>query len=163
RPDDPEAEREEAECLVVVTPGDCDAWSSRPPEPLVAAAARAEWAGTANRLSPARVEWTVIDEVTLATRYPGSDDRDLSPAASTTGPVTFVPDVTTAPARTLILQRRSAVAFDAGTGLARPTFLRMLNRLQPPAPPWDVMPGPARVHLILFVHRVEGMTPGLYA
>ena len=63
----------------------------------------------------------------------------------------------------MILQRRSAVAFDARSGLARDYFFSMLARLRPGAPPWDAIDWPPHVHLILFVHRVEGMTPGVYA
>jgi hypothetical protein len=32
-----------------------------------------------------------------------------------------------------------------------------------PALPWDVWDWPAQVHLALFVHRVEGLVPGIYA
>jgi nitroreductase len=31
------------------------------------------------------------------------------------------------------------------------------------SPPWGPRPVPPRVHLLLFVHRVDGLTPGLYA
>src|SRR5262249_5283812 len=34
---------------------------------------------------------------------------------------------------------------------------------RPGVPPWDVLPWAARVHLGVFVHRVEGLAPGLYA
>jgi hypothetical protein len=39
----------------------------------------------------------------------------------------------------------------------------MLGRLQPGAPPWDAIDWPPHVHLALFVHRVDGLTPGVYA
>src|SRR5688572_2399408 len=39
----------------------------------------------------------------------------------------------------------------------------MLARLQPDAPPWDAIDWPPHVHLVLFVHRVDGLTPGVYA
>jgi nitroreductase len=39
----------------------------------------------------------------------------------------------------------------------------MLALLQPSAPPWDAIDWPAQVHLAMFVHRVDGVTPGLYA
>ena len=39
----------------------------------------------------------------------------------------------------------------------------MLWRVMPQAaPPWDVLWWDARVHLAIFVHRVDGMEPGLY-
>jgi hypothetical protein len=63
----------------------------------------------------------------------------------------------------VILKRRSAVAFDAKSGLARDYFFSMLARLRPGAPPWDAIDWPPHVHLILFVHRIEGVVPGVYA
>ena len=63
----------------------------------------------------------------------------------------------------VILQRRSAVAFDARSALPRPRFFSMLSRLQPHAPPWDAIDWPPHVHLAVFVHRVDGLTPGVYA
>jgi nitroreductase len=66
-------------------------------------------------------------------------------------------------ARAIILQRRSAVAFDGRSTLPRDTFMSMLARLQPGAAPWDAIDWPPQVHLLLFVHRVEGLPPGVYA
>jgi hypothetical protein len=39
----------------------------------------------------------------------------------------------------------------------------MLARLHPAAPPWDAIDWPPHVHLALFVHRVDGLVPGIYA
>jgi hypothetical protein len=55
------------------------------------------------------------------------------------------------------------VAFDAKSGLSRERFLSMLARLRPDASPWDAIDWSPQVHLILFVHRVDGLTPGVYA
>src|SRR4029078_12609210 len=63
----------------------------------------------------------------------------------------------------IILQRRSAVAFDARSSLPRQTFLAMLARTRTGAAPWDAIDWPPHVHLLLFVHRVDGLTPGVYA
>jgi hypothetical protein len=39
----------------------------------------------------------------------------------------------------------------------------MLSALMPnDGPPWNAMPAAVRIHLALFVHRVDGVTPGLY-
>jgi hypothetical protein len=62
-----------------------------------------------------------------------------------------------------MLSRRSAVAFDGRGSLGRDAFFSMLDRLRPPAPPWDAIDWPPHVHLVLFVHRVEGLVPGVYA
>jgi hypothetical protein len=39
----------------------------------------------------------------------------------------------------------------------------MLAKLDPAAPPFDAIDWPPHVHLALFVHRVEGLVPGVYA
>jgi hypothetical protein len=65
--------------------------------------------------------------------------------------------------RALLLQRRSATAFAPNYALRRDTFLAMLARLQPDAPPWDAIDWAPHVHLVVFVHRVDGVTPGIYA
>jgi hypothetical protein len=63
----------------------------------------------------------------------------------------------------VILQRRSAVAFDGASALAAPAFRSMLSSVMPTAaPPWDALWWDARIHLAIFVHRVDGVEPGLY-
>jgi nitroreductase len=39
----------------------------------------------------------------------------------------------------------------------------MLSRLLPAGMPWDLIDWPPQVHLAIFVHRVDGLLPGLYA
>jgi hypothetical protein len=42
-------------------------------------------------------------------------------------------------------------------------FFAMLSRVVPgPHAPWDAMWWTPRIHLVLFVHRVDGLEPGLY-
>jgi hypothetical protein len=56
---------------------------------------------------------------------------------------------------------------DASTGISAATFFRMLGRLVPTrgrrSVPWDAIRWRPRIHLGLFVHRVDGLSPGLYA
>ena len=174
------AEREEAECIAAVTPGEVGPWLDADPQVLVAAARAARWSGTANVLSPARVDWPIIEEVALATRRDrGADVVTSAQAGLTPGPPSRLRDGVAwlAPqgvsARAIILQRRSAVAFDARSSLSRATFLSMLARTRhafakapagkPDLPPWDAIDWPPHIHLLLFVHRVDGLTPGVYA
>ena len=165
-----DAEHEEPECVALVTsqPGFGIRDSGFEPEVLVDAARNGSWFGRANRLSDGHVEWSVIEEVVEATRYPGTRDpgsgirheeprtlesRIPNPESRDGGPK----------ARAVILQRRSALAFDPRGVLQRDSFLAMLRRLQPGAPPWDAIEWPPHVHLVLFVHRVQDVTPGVYA
>jgi len=56
---------------------------------------------------------------------------------------------------------------DASTSISVATFFRMLGRLVPTRGgrqmPWDAIPWRPRMHLGLFVDRVNGLAPGLYA
>jgi nitroreductase len=56
------------------------------------------------------------------------------------------------------------VDFDGVTSISRETFLAILDTTLPrtSAPPFDAWPFPPRLHLVLFVHRVTGLEPGLY-
>jgi hypothetical protein len=71
----------------------------------------------------------------------------------------------------IIRQRRSLLACDGATSIAAQRFYRMLGRVMPHAErpvaerpmPWDAIPWAPAIHLGLFVHRVEGLEPGLYA
>lgn len=67
-------------------------------------------------------------------------------------------------AAALYRQRRSAVDFDGVTSISGATFYSMLEPLLPRAgtPPWNAWPDVARVHLAMFVHRVDGLEPGMY-
>jgi SagB-type dehydrogenase family enzyme len=158
------AEREEPELVAVVTSGDVEPWLSSDPAPLVAAARAAAWTGHANTLSPDHVPWPVIEDVARATRYPGalSTHNIPIPPAGNSQPLPTANSQEVA-ARDVILKRRSAVAFDAQSGLARDYFFSMLSRLRPGTPPWDAIDWSPQVQLVLFIHRVEGLTPGVYA
>ena len=164
-----DAEREEPECIAVVTPGDTAPWLERDPEMLVGAARAATWQGVANRLSPDHVEWSIIDEVAQATRYPGTptpaNSQLPTPKLNQLRPMPLLEaSGSTLPARDVIIQRRSAVAFDPRSAvLSKERFLRMLSRVQPGGSPWDAIDWPPQVHLAIFVHRVDGLTPGVYA
>jgi SagB-type dehydrogenase family enzyme len=159
------AEREAPGCLAVVTPGDPATIRDRSPAALLRGLASARWQGLANTLSAGHIDWPIIDDVAAATVYPGVTAGRARPESgvagidSTPAPAT----IDAPPARTVILRRRSAVAFDPRAGLRRDVFLRMLTRLRPTAPPWDAVDWPVAVQLVLFVHRVEGLTPGIYA
>ena len=56
---------------------------------------------------------------------------------------------------------------DASTAIPAATFFRMLARVmptrEPRSVPWDAVPWRPRIHLGLFVHRVNDLPPGLYA
>jgi nitroreductase len=176
-----DGEREEPECVAVVTPGEPNTWLDADPAILVDAARAAAWRGTANRLSSGHLEWPILEQVARATRYSGTGDAGLGARGRRQDRESVQPETPRAeshgggfdsrdaspecpvPARDIILRRRSAVAFDARSALPRDTFLSMLRRLDAAAPPFDALHWPPHVHLALFVHRVDGLLPGIYA
>ena len=71
----------------------------------------------------------------------------------------------------IIRQRRSLLACDGRTSIAAERFFHMLERVMPRVEldvalrpvPWDAIPWAPAIHFGLFVHRVDGIEPGLYA
>jgi hypothetical protein len=61
----------------------------------------------------------------------------------------------------IIRQRRSLLACDGRTSIPAERFYRMLSRVMPA--PGDAIPWSPAIHFGLFVHRVAGLEPGLYA
>ncbi len=184
------ADREEPECVLLVSPEPvgyvvaapcpaglqpCATTDGGPPplitgpvDPLALASACAggAWSGTANALSADRITWEAIDDVAEATRADGTVraelrlGRHVSPGDAAAGR----PGGDAPPASRILLQRRSAVAMAGEGELSLDAFCVLLRRLLPGnVPPWDAWPHTPRLHLILFVHRVAGLTPGLYA
>ena len=147
-----EAEREEPAGVMAVWAGNGEP-AAVDREAMLNAAREGRWSGKASQLSEDHVEWTFIDEIAAATRSSGRQDRD----EGQDGPV-----LPAYPAR-LILQRRSALALDGRSSIDTETFFAMLARTLPDRrAPWDAIGWDARIHLALFVHRVDGLTPGLY-
>jgi SagB-type dehydrogenase family enzyme len=123
------------------------------------------WTGKANALSSSHVDWPVIDLVTLATTKSDRGDLPAPPRPQRSATAPSVETNRPQPsAWTIFAQRRSAVAMDGHTSLPSDAFFSMLQRTLPDAsrPPWSVWRSPAFVHLLLFVHRVSGIAPGLY-
>lgn len=172
------AEREEAELLLTLAPnGAPGAADGVPAAPCLPDSVNGVWSGRANVLDAHPMfRWPVIGEVARASRQPAgagaigaigaADWRSARSAATTDG---------AAPARepsawpagpsaaALIRQRRSAQYFDRRATLGQAEFFRMLDALLPCSNgPWAA-DGEARIHALLFVHRVDGLAPGLYA
>jgi SagB-type dehydrogenase family enzyme len=162
------------------------------PFALPAAESALEWFGQPNLLSAGHQPWPLIDEVVAATEdtnftnYHESVLKDERSGQSVALPLLGVgadfvsaaairfppappgpeprPVLCLQPAERIIRQRRSALSFDGATALSRTAFLQMLDQTlpRPQIPPFDLWQLPVRVHLVLFVHRVTGLAPGLY-
>jgi SagB-type dehydrogenase family enzyme len=162
-------EAEHPDCLLAVFPAVADFTTDQQrafavPDAVRDALGRAVWLGVPNELSRDHHPWPAIDEVSSATEkrqrphaalWTTSDVENSSPA-------TEAPPI---PLRRVIHQRRSAVAFDGTTPLTRDAFFEVLRRVMPGSRqvPLTTLPWRPRVDLLLFVHRVVGLPPGLYA
>jgi SagB-type dehydrogenase family enzyme len=152
------AEPEDADVLIAIDAcpgalsGDSDAPKAWDP-------ATTRWAGHANLLDRHPMyRWPVINQVSIATAECG--DGDQSP------PPDYPPfqQMSQKNAADLILGRRSAQRFDRTFTMAASTFFHLMDSvLARPAVPFDVWDFAPRTHLMLFVHRVDGLAPGLYA
>lgn len=156
-------EREDPQLIVAVGPA-LELAAALPP--LDAALGR--WSGRANRIDPHPMyRWPVIAEAAHASDSPASSGRaDANDADSgAAGPLrATLPSPCTAGAATLIRRRRSAQHFAQKHVMSADALWRMLDALAPEAGlPWDVWRKAPRLHAILFVHRVDGLVPGVYA
>jgi SagB-type dehydrogenase family enzyme len=135
---------------------------------LISQVSSSRWYGTANVLSPKHgIDWPVIDEVARATTNSGiAADEEFSGFPSEEE--LFAEPIRSGAftAEKVILGRRSAVSMDGATAISAATFFRMMARLMPTqngrSIPWDALPWRPRIHLGLFVHRVNDLSPGLY-
>ncbi|OQW35895.1 MAG: hypothetical protein A4E19_15670 [Nitrospira sp. SG-bin1] len=183
-----EAELEHPDCLAVVWPSENvkrealrvkRAHSEMPlslDRTIVEELVAASWHGKANRLSQEHgVHWDIIDEAAEASWKKQTDQlmikllRKSSPSPDRPHTLRTRSDLRPS-AGHIIHQRRSAVAFDGKTSISAAMFFQMMLRVMPRAEgpqlerpmPWDVWPYDPAIHLMIFVHRVEGLTPGLY-
>jgi SagB-type dehydrogenase family enzyme len=174
------AEREHPDCLAVVWPADLAAEvSARNTDPLprflapdaMHASTQQIWHGKANRLSrDDPVQWEYLDQVEVASWKSSTEQAvvALGRGGHAGKGAGVLPDQ--ASAGQLIRQRRSALAFDGKTSIPAGRFFTMLARVMPRIEldlcqrptPWDVLPWEPAIHLALFVHRVDGLAPGLY-
>ncbi|MGB5305601.1 MAG: SagB/ThcOx family dehydrogenase [Gammaproteobacteria bacterium] len=118
------------------------------------------WQGQPNALSPAHVPWG-IEAFAAEVRKPhGACDYE----PFTDPPQSWSPPPRPVSLRRMIRQRRSAVAMDGETRLARDDFYRLLDRTLAVAGrvPFNALPWKSQLHLALMVHRVDDLEPGLY-
>jgi nitroreductase len=155
------AEIEHPDCLIAVTPRGESRGSITLSEDTINLFRSSPWKGTPNQLSPNHVDWSIIDDVAEAAAKPRTSD---------TYPPYTVPHLVSSSyerdlsLRKIIHQRRSAQVMDGRTEMKRNDFYRILERTLPgPGKiPFNTLPWPASVHLLLFVHRVCDVAPGIY-
>ena len=155
------AEPEEPECLLAVYPQNKTCMSRSLPAAAIDSFRPVHWLGAANRLSLERVDWPIIEQAAEATRKPPTEGyiagpQPVGPALAVgSAPISF---------RSIVHQRRSCLALDGKTGITRDAFYQILRKTLPgPGQlPFTALPWPPMIHFGLFVHRIEGIDPGLY-
>jgi SagB-type dehydrogenase family enzyme len=155
------AEREHPDVMLQVTTRAMAVENSVAYDMLVDAAAGGHWQGRANVLSDYHLhDWPVIGETAAASVKPETL------AAAWQAPMLPMPLSSPCQhsARQIIQQRRSAQSFDGVGSIAASSFYRMLDMALPRRGilPWDAIDWAPRIHLALFVHRVDEVEPGLY-
>ena len=141
---------------------------------LADAARAGHWTGRANRLSPDHVPWDWIDVAAEASRVVEGGRR--SPTSTMPlrirgrhrAPVCRAPGRLRAGAIAAASRCCSSAgapsSMDGASSIDLDRFLVMMRRLLPDAGvPFDALATEPRVHLALFVHRVHGLEPGIYA
>jgi SagB-type dehydrogenase family enzyme len=156
----PRHEREHLEVVCWVHPANGAIPRGPLPEALMTAFEEVALAGTPASLSSDHHPWPIIEETAAHLRH-----QPHLPAS----PTSIFKDRLTdrlqkRAAVAIIRKRRSGVAFRADAVMQRQAFDSMLNRTLPRAgaAPFDNSFLAPEVHLLLFVHRVEGFDPGLY-
>ncbi len=119
-----------------------------------------QWQGKANLLDAQHhYQWAAIDSIIEISKKSATEETDwIAPSLPT------LPPVATIQATKLIQQRRSAQRFDGRSVLNLEYFYRILDCTVPRADShiWDVFKQQPRLHLVFFIHRVEGLSNGLY-
>jgi SagB-type dehydrogenase family enzyme len=147
-------ELERSDCLCWVS--GTDPWQSEV-LPWLRSLAIPPYRDTPNQLSPEHTDWAVVEQMAHLSESPGYTPRPPAP-----GETAHHPDSSQG-AEALIRQRRSAQAYEpAASHIGQDRFARLLAATLPGGAPFDVLPFVGQVHLLLFVHRVEDLAPGLY-
>lgn len=155
------ADAEEPDCLLAIFPRGSAKSQLTLPGGIPPGFESLDWQGIPNRLSPSSREWKIIDEVAEASRKP--DLRQVYPLLPPELPI-ISPAPFAGSFRTIVRQRRSAVAMDGISSVASGLFYSLLERTvsRENTPPFSLLTWPSCVDLVLFVQRVDGLRPGLY-
>ncbi|MGZ9116793.1 MAG: SagB/ThcOx family dehydrogenase, partial [Methylocystis sp.] len=117
------------------------------------------WMGAANRLSEDHDGWPLVDRAARFCVKPHTPR--LEPLSRVAPKPAFpfpLPDI-----GRVVRRRRSAQRMDGIARLSHEAFCAMLTSTLPGAEPCLApFPWPPRLNLLLFVHRVDGVEPGLY-
>jgi len=157
---DHDAEREEPDMLIACIPHRRATKETSLSEASLLPFKSLAWQGRPNQLSRSHVEWDIEDIVSQVRKPRG----DCKYERFENSPLSWVPEARAVSLRRIIRQRRSAVVMDRQTRMSRDTFYRMLDRTLAiqESVPFSMLPWKSHIHLALLVHRVDGISRGLY-
>ena len=155
-----DAEPEEPDVLMVLSPFGAEVDPSGLPEDQVQAFGSLDWQGRPNQLSRSHVNWGLDEAARAAWKPRGSSRYDRIQTPPAPRPAARRP----VGLREVIRRRRSAVAMDGETRMSRDTFYHILGQTVPGPDrvPLSALPWGPRIHLAIFVHRVDELPAGLY-
>jgi SagB-type dehydrogenase family enzyme len=118
------------------------------------------WFGKADSLRAYHMyKWPIIDEVAIAASKPQTEEPEWQTVQQQ-----LIKSSCTKTATSIIRQRRSAQQFDGKMPpMPKSDFYRMLAAVLPTTAAFELWRWPPKIHLFIFVHRVEGLIPGIYA
>jgi len=127
---------------------------------LLEAAQSGDWFGKADSLRAYHMyKWPIIDEVSTAASKPQTEEPEWLAVQQP-----IIKSSCTKTATQIIRQRRSAQQFDGKMPpMPQTDFYRMLAAVLPTTAAFELWRWPPKIHLFIFVHRVEGLAPGIYA
>ncbi len=155
-----EFEREEPALLLFVHKGSEAINRRHMPSGLIGSFESLQFKGVPNQLSKEHVDWYIIDDVSSTTDKLMTDEethfnKDFDYLEKETPSKDAV---------TIIRQRRSAQAYDGKTTIKKKDFFSILDKTIPRnhSAPFDLALGNIAIHILVFVHRVDDLDPGLY-
>jgi SagB-type dehydrogenase family enzyme len=156
-----EAEHPELLGLVSAGPG-LQGGATDLPETLVTALGSLPLSGNPRPLSRHPRSWPAIHRVAKLTTKPRTPQEGNGFDGGRELEETRSPSSLSA--SRIIRRRRSATAFDPEGTMETPAFWSLMDRCLPRAgkAPFDAVAGEPLVHMAVFVHRVQGLSPGLY-
>ncbi len=116
--------------------------------------------GKPNILSKGHSEWHVIDEVSSLTKKPKTEEMTIT-YKNHEYIETAIPEKQSVK---IIRKRRSAQSFDGKTFISRKDLFAILDKTIPrsQSAPFDLVMNEINIHLLIFIHRINGLEPGLY-
>ena len=155
-----DTEPEEPDVIMAVGPSDDDPWEIGLREDGIQTLVSLDWRGHPNQLSPSHVDWGLESIAGAVRKSRGGHQRQHHEGPSSSRPM----DRRRVSLREVVHQRRSAVAMDRKTRISRDTFYRILYKTLalPGRIPFSTLPWTSHIHLAIFVHRVDDLSPGLY-